>query len=199
MFKPAFANPGCFVCRIKEGHHSHHAETSCNFLKQINFYVCRHTRTRPLSPLSTLMCYDTGTTPKNLCNDASMFSELGYFQSPQQVSLGDGHSTITPLGQGTIDIIINDKCRIQQHAIMTNCTPIALMASSDHLKYKDCSIIGKHRLLNIIYPSFSFTITGSDPFEFAIQPGKHSILPILWCPISFAFSSFLLRFILGNL
>jgi len=33
MFKPAFANPGCFVCRIKEGHRSHHAETSCNLKK----------------------------------------------------------------------------------------------------------------------------------------------------------------------
>jgi len=78
------------------------------------------------------MCYDTGTTPKTLCDDASMFSELGYFQSPQQVSLGDGHPTITALGQGTIDIIINGKYQIQQHSIITNCAPVALMASSDH-------------------------------------------------------------------
>jgi len=108
------------------------------------------------------MCYDTGTTPKTLCDDASMFSELDYFQSPQQISLGNGHSTITALGQGTIDIIINGKYQIQQHTIMTNCTPVALMASSDNLKYKDCSIIGKHGLLNIIYPSFFFTITGAN-------------------------------------
>jgi len=50
MFKPAFANPGCFVCHIKEGHRSHHAETSCNFLIFFNSYVCRHTSTSPVSP-----------------------------------------------------------------------------------------------------------------------------------------------------
>jgi len=109
----------------------------------------------------------------------SMFSELGYFQLPQQISLDDGCSTITALGQGSIRIVINGLHRIQQHAITTNCTPVALMASSDHIRYKDCALIVKNNLLRVIYPMFSFTITVDKCFECPITPGKNSTLPLL--------------------
>ena len=187
MFQPAYTDPGCFVCRIKNTHRSFHESPACKILNQIYNYpklYCRNALSSPSTPppSPTYMCYDSGTTPKTLCDDASMFSEIGYFASPQQISLGDGCSTITALGQGTIDIVINGLYRIQQHAIMTNCTPVALMASSDHIRYKDCAIIGTNNLLRVIYPTFSFTITGDDRFEFPITPGKTSTLPILWHP-----------------
>jgi len=110
----------------------------------------------------------------------SMLLELGYFQSPQQISLDDSCSTITALGQGTIHIVINGLYCIQQHAITTKCTPVALMFSSNHIHYEDCALIGKNNLQRVIYPTFSFTITGNDCFEFPITPGKNSTGPLLW-------------------
>ena len=128
------------------------------------------------------MCYDSSTTPKTLCNDPSYFTNIGYFTTPSSVCLGDDDTAISALGQGTIDIIINNKYIIQQHAILTKKTPTALMSTQDHIRYHDCSVVRSNNNLHISFPTFSFVTTRKSRFEFDISPGKASSLLILWSP-----------------
>jgi len=155
---------------------------------RILFHFQRHCiaslRTLPIHPSEhTLkMCYDSGTTPKTLCDDPSFFTNIGYFKTPSSFCLGDDDTTISALGQGTIDIIINNKYRIQQHAILTTKTLTTLMSTQDHIRYHDCSVVRSNNNLHISFPTFSFVTTGKSRFEFDISPGKASTLPILWSP-----------------
>ena len=72
------------------------------------------------------------------------FSELVIYHSPQHSILSDEEQSITTLGQGLIDIIINNKYRIQQKSQLTDNTPTALLATRDHTRYKGCDVTSEH-------------------------------------------------------
>ena len=127
------------------------------------------------------MCYDTGTTPKSLCSKKDFFRELVLFDKPKFVTLADPDSVSKVVGQGLLDIIINNKYRMWMHAYLTT-TSDALLSSADHLSYNNCSITGHNGIIKISYPTFQFDVLGSENFEFNILPGKSSNKPVLWKP-----------------
>jgi hypothetical protein len=61
-----------------------------------------------------------------------------------------------------MDYVIDGKFRMQEHAILTKSTPIALKSTANHIKYENCSVTGAHNKLSINYPSFSHTVTSKN-------------------------------------
>jgi hypothetical protein len=102
------------------------------------------------------MCYHSGTTPFSLIDDPEYFSELVMYSKPQHSLLGDEQHTISTVGQGLIDIVINNTYRIRQTAQLTNTTPTALMATRDHIRYKGCDVKSENGNLRVSFPTFSF-------------------------------------------
>ena len=203
---------GCYVCRHAPSNNPSqtiHKDSSCYLLKKwFSSYsassycsstgsnnsevIIRNRRSTSPSqptpppamlPTSISMCYDSGTTPFSLCDNPSYFSELVLYPQPREILLGDEDHTMVTLGQGLLDIIINNEYRIKQSAIFTSSTPTALMATRDHIRYQGCDVKSENGNLRVIFPSFSFLANGSDRFEFQITPGKNSNLPILWQPV----------------
>ena len=187
------SNPGtdtCWLCRFKDK--SKHKDSECNLLKDIFPYsqsFNHNSRTRrstphptqspPTSSVSINMCYDSGTTPFSLIDDPAYFSELVMYSNPQHSLLGDEQHTISTIGQGLIDLVINNTYRIRQTAQLTNKTPTALMATRDHIRYKGCSVQSENGNLRVSFPTFSFITQANSRFEFSISPGKDSELPVL--------------------
>ena len=128
-----------------------------------------------------LMCYDTGTSPRSLCSHKEYFSDLIMFDTPRLVSLADPDLTSEVLGQGTLDIIINDQYRINLFAFYARSSDL-LMSAVDHLSYKENEINGKNGKIHISYPTFTFSVSAANNFEFHVTPGKDSNKPILWSP-----------------
>ena len=192
------SNPGtdtCWLCRFKDK--SKHKDSECNLLKDIFPYsqsFNHNSRTRRSTPhptqppptstssVSINMCYDSGTTPFSLIDDPEYFSELVMYSTPQHSLLGDEQHIISTVGQGLIDIVINNTYRIRQTAQLTNKTPTALMATRDHIRYKGCSVQSENGNLRVSFPTFSFVTQANNRFEFSISPGKDSDLPVLWQP-----------------
>ena len=127
------------------------------------------------------MCYDTGTSPKSLCSKKEYFRDLILFQQPKLVALADPDTTAPVIGQGTLDIIINNTHRIWIFAYLTESTD-TLLSAVDHLSYQDCSITGAFGKIQISFPTFTFEVAGSENFEFNILPGKSSNKPVVWQP-----------------
>jgi hypothetical protein len=208
--KSKYAGPpsdGCWLCRFKLTDPTFHNDTECKILNNLYPYVkptvvslmpthqqamkmttpsipstAPNISMPPSQPKPRMMCYDTGTFPTSLCDDRDLFTSFTSFTSPKSVSLGDDATQIPALGQGIIDYIIDGKFRIQEEAILTSCTPIALKSAASHIKYDQCSVTASANSMTINYPTFSHTIPASDRFEFAITPGKYSSLPLLWSP-----------------
>ena len=88
------------------------------------------------------MCYDTSTSPKSFCSDRKYFRELLIYDTPKLVSLADPDLTTKVLGQGIMDIIINDQYPLWIFAYLTENSDL-LMSAVNHLSYKGCKINGK--------------------------------------------------------
>ena len=127
------------------------------------------------------MCYDTGTMPKSLCSDKQYFRELMVYDKPKRVALADPDITAKVLGQGILDIIVNDQHRLWLFAYLTEKSDL-LMSAVDHLSYKNCEIHGKNGVIQDMFPTFSFNVKASENFECSVTPGKDSGKPVLWQP-----------------
>ena len=138
----------------------------------------QHNKTKKPSVKITLpspfrMCYDTGTTPKSLCSNRNFFRELLIYDTPKQVALADPDITSKVLGQGVLDIIINDQFRIWLFAYYTENSDF-LMSAVDHLSYKNCEIHGKEGTIQVSFPTFSFHVRAQSNFECSVTPGSAS-------------------------
>ena len=146
----------------------------------------RKSQSLPISPPQTdaiTMCYNTGTFPSTLCNKPSFLSSITPFDSPKFITLGDEKTLVPALGEGTLDYIDDNKYRMQEDAILTSCTPVALKSAASHISHNECTIHGNNNEIIITYPTFSHTVTAANKFEFPIvTPGTNSSLPILWSP-----------------
>ena len=65
---------------------------------------------------------DSGATC-HMCNDKELFNELKRFETPQEVTLGDGHALeVTAKGTVTLEMLLPDgskkKCRLQDVLIV---------------------------------------------------------------------------------
>ena len=89
------------------------------------------------------MCYDTGTFPSTLCDKPSFFSSVTPFVKPKFIAIGDEKTLVPALGEGTLDYVIDNKYRMQEDAILTSCTPVALKSAANHISHDNCSITGK--------------------------------------------------------
>ena len=127
------------------------------------------------------MCYNTGTTPKSLCSDKSYFRELLIYNTPKLVSLADPDLTAKVLGQGMLDIIINDQHLLWLFAYLREHSDL-LMLAVDHLSYKGCEIKGKNGNIQVVFPTFQFTVCASENFECSVTPGSKLGKPVLWKP-----------------
>ena len=98
------------------------------------------------------------------------------FDSPKFIALGDDNTLVPALGKGTLDYVIDDeKYQMQEDAILTSCTPIALKSAASHIKHDQCSInSGKNNAITITYPTFCHAITTENQVEFPITPGTNS-------------------------
>jgi hypothetical protein len=201
---------GCWLCRFKQDDNAFHLDTTCKILNNVFAYsfslgdyistvsqpaphkpqvISSSKKTipsptvAPTSPTAVVnMCYDTGTFPSTLCDQPSFFSSISAYDSPKFISLGDEKSLIPALGHGTLDYVIDEKYRMQEEAILTSCTPVALKSAASHIKHDNCSITGEKNTITITYPTFSHTVQASEHFEFPITPGANSSLPVLWSP-----------------
>ena len=141
------------------------------------------TRTKqvPSSTTPIRMCYDTGTSPKSICSKREYFRELVLFESPKFIALAEQDSLAEVIGQGMLDIIINNSYRMWIFAYLTAKSD-TLLSAVDHLSYSSCTIAGAHGKIKISYPTFNYEVSGSENFEFNILPGKSSNKPVLWKP-----------------
>ena len=147
-------------------------------------YTKRKKKIPTPSAIPIKMCYDTGTVPKSLCSKKEFFRDLILFDKPKLVTLADSAITSQVLaGQGTLDIIINNKYRIWIFAYFTAASD-ALLSAVDHLSYSKCRISGENGKIAIHCPTFQFDVSGSDNLEFKILPGKSSNKPVLWQPFT---------------
>ena len=127
------------------------------------------------------MCYDTGTSPKSLCSNPAYFRELLRYSTPKYVQLADPDHLAKVVGQGIMDIIINERYRIWIFAYLTEKTD-TLLSALDHLSYYNCTIKGERGIIHVHYPTFSFPVSGVENFEFDILPGTFSNKEVLWQP-----------------
>ena len=208
-FKEPYGYKSCWLCRILPFKKGAHTCENCPILKNLfKSYPSKTCSTLDVPPLicpligrskstshltsnvstpakiiHTNMCYDTGTTPKSLCSKREFFRDLILFDKPTYVSLADPNTSTRALGQGTLDIIINNQFRIWMHAYLTSSCD-SLMSAVDHLSYKGNEIHGLNGKIDIIFPSCQFTVRASNNFEFNIHPGKTSTASVLWKPES---------------
>ena len=207
-FKADYPFTGCYCCRIKpyqKHYHKANGPFGCPILKlhfpsyfslplvsnTINVGRTRRAKTTknkstrkkqvPSSTAPASMCYDTGTTPKSLCCKKEYFRELVLFDTPKFVTLAEQDSLATVLGQGMLDVIINNKYRMWIFAYFTAKSD-TLLSAVDHLSYEGCTINGAHGKISVTFPTFKFDVLGSQNFEFNILPGKSSNKPVLWKP-----------------
>jgi len=181
------ADQGCWLCRFKQNDPAFHQDGECKLLKifypyspafSLNhastnraFKTNQHpTPTVTSTPL--MMCYDAGTFPLTLCDKPNFFSSLQAFESPKTISLGDDNTLVPALGHGLLDYVIDGKFRIQEEAILTACTPIALKSAASHIKYDKCAVSASANSMTITYPTFSHTIPTSDPIRIPHHPRK---------------------------
>ena len=206
-FKDTYPYPNCYLCRIVYKKPHCHKAPNCPLLKELfnlyrpnsvassnNTITPRATRKPnpeqkrkrkkqvPSTPPTIIkMCYDTGTSPKSLCYKKEFFRELILFDKPKFVTLADSETTAEVLGQGTLDLIINQKYRIYIFAYFT-ANSDALLSAVDHLSYQGCQINGINGKIRVTFPTFFFDVSGTSNFEFSISPGKSSNKPVLWQP-----------------
>ena len=90
--------------------------------------------TEKISSQVISMCYDSGTFPTTLCDNPEFFSSLSYFTCPKAVSLGDNNKLIPAIAEGVMDSVIDGQFRMQEHAILTESTPVALKSTANHIK-----------------------------------------------------------------
>ena len=207
-FKAAYEYPSCWLCQLKPYHDLYHPSDKCPLLKSTfkaySTHLCsaagqssnivgssrsikrkprakgyKRNRQVPSSATPTRMCYDTGTSPKSLCSNREYFRDLILFPHPKLVELADPDTTAPVIGQGTLDIIINNTHRIWIFTYLTAATD-TLLSAVDHLSYQDCSITGAFGKIQISFPIFTFEVSGSENFEFNILPGKSSNKPVVW-------------------
>ena len=109
-------------------------------------------------PAPVCMCYDTGTTLKSLCSKQDFLEELLIYDKPTQAALADPDVTSKVLGQGVLDIIINDQFHIWMFANYTKNSDL-LMSAVDHLSYK----IVKSTARTVLFksPSLHSTLTST--------------------------------------
>ena len=141
------------------------------------------TRTKqvPSSTTPIRMCYDTGTSPKSICSKREYFRELVLFESPKFIALAEQDSLAEVIGQGMLDIIINNSYRMWIFAYLTAKSD-ALLSTVDHLSYSGCTIAGANGNIKISYPTFNYDVSGSENIKFNILPEKSSNKPVLWKP-----------------
>ena len=108
---------------------------------------------------------------KSLCSNKALFGELVLYDKPKYITLAHPDTTSTVLGQGTLDIIINNKHRIQIFVYYTKNSDL-LMLAVDHLSYNQCKIIGKDGIIQVKFPTFHFNVRAIDNFECFVTPGK---------------------------
>ena len=65
---------------------------------------------------------------------------------------------IRALSEGTLDYVINESFRMQEYAILTESTPVALKSANSHIIYSECAVKGSNSNLKINYPTFSHTV-----------------------------------------
>ena len=190
-FRADYNYAGCYLCRIKPykpHYHKAYGPYGCPILKlhfdsynhssnNQNSSAIGHARNaKPVKPgvrkkqvpstiPSSTMCYDTGTTPKSLCSKKEYFRELVLYDTPKFVTLADQDSFAQVLGQGMLDIIVNNKYRFWIFAYFTAKSD-TLLSAVDHLSYTGCAIHGTHGTIKVTFPTFSFDILGSQNFEF---------------------------------
>ena len=99
---------------------------------------------------------DSGSTADMCCNKV-FFSDLHLFKNDEKhnriVILGDGKTSVSVDGIGTIDIFLNKKRIIKQNVFFVKDLADTLISIKAHIKFNGCEVWSNSNTLYLGFPN----------------------------------------------